>query len=190
MHPNIFSWNKSEQNAYIAGSCEIPSKHKIKITDCSDKRTELELILFKLPHQHLAKWAIENAEDFISFINIGDENLKRCIIQESKDVLSQRIAGTASAYTLRQAGFLANTLSQKSTNDLSKCSAKVFSQAIATGHMRAHAIVSSDYAIKVINLLLPDDINKVKYERNKQIKTARLILEAINNGDNNEYKAY
>ena len=46
----------------------------------------------------------------------------------------------------------------------------------ATGHMRGHAIVSSDYAIKVINILFPNDNLKVEEERNRQIELANQII--------------
>ena len=38
--------------------------------------------------------------------------------------------------------------------------------------MRGHAIVSADYAVKVINLLSPADIVAVRKEREKQMASA------------------
>ena len=38
--------------------------------------------------------------------------------------------------------------------------------------MRGHAIVSADYAVKVVNLLSLDDIEAVRKEREKQIALA------------------
>ncbi|MFL2128750.1 putative immunity protein [Ruoffia sp. FAM 26255] len=56
-----------------------------------------------------------------------------------------------------QTGFLANKLDQQSINDISKFSVRVFAQVVATGHMQGDAIVSSDYAIKVVNILYYHD---------------------------------
>jgi hypothetical protein len=50
--------------------------------------------------------------------------------------------------------------------------ARVFIQAVATGHMRGHAIVAADYAVKVVNLLSPADIVAVRKEREKQMALA------------------
>ena len=146
-----FSWNEFEQNLFQDGKWEIPSKYKIKINDSSEKRYKLEMILYKMSHKYVARWALENAQAFLSFIEIGDKELKESIVCETTAVLNMRIDGKSSAYKLRNAGFLANKLGQMSINDLSKYSARVFAQSIATGYMRGHAIVSSDYAIKVIN---------------------------------------
>ncbi|WP_238928324.1 putative immunity protein [Bulleidia sp. zg-1006] len=130
-----------------------------------------------MPQKYLAMWAIKNAQPFLSFIEIGDNELKESIIRETTNKINMRIDGKINAYELRNAGFLANKLGQQSINELSKFSARVFAQSIATGHMRAHAIVSSDYAIKVINILFPKNMIKVEEERNRQIELANQILE-------------
>lgn len=52
---------------------------------------------------------------------------------------------------------------------------RVVGQAVATGHMREHAMVSSDYAVKVINLLFPNDINAVRQERFWQIEHLKIL---------------
>lgn len=171
-----FSWNEFEQSLFKQGKWEIPSKYKIKVNDCPEKRKQLELILYKMPHKQLAIWAIKNAKPFLDFINLDDNSLKDSIIRESTEALNKRIDGEISAYNLRSAGFLANKLAQLSKNDLSKYAARVFAQAIATGHMRGHAIVSSDYAIKVINMLYYGNMIKVMEERDRQIELANEIL--------------
>lgn len=56
---------------------------------------------------------------------------------------------------------------------ISKFSSRVYAQAIATGHMRGHAIVSSDYAVKVVNLLNSNSRIEAVNERNKQMELLR-----------------
>ena len=53
-------------------------------------------------------------------------------------------------------------------------------QAVATAHMRGHAIVSADYAVKVLNLQSPDDTEAVRKEREKQIGLATKWQKCIN----------
>lgn len=93
-------------------------------------------------------------------------------IIQAENVFKNRINGTCNAYQLRRVGFLANELARESETEISKYSARVFAQAIAVGHMRGHAIVSSDYAIKVINLLYPNSLSNTIVERKKQIALA------------------
>lgn len=176
MKPEEYAWNEHERQLYIENRIIIPSPYKIKIIDDLDERNKLEHILERLSQKELAIWARKNAERFISYINIGDEKLKNDIIFKTSDILQKRIDRKLSAFELRKAGFLANTLAKNSINEISKFSSRVYAQTIATGHMRGHAIVSSDYAIKVNNLLNNNSKDKAIKERNKQIELAKLLL--------------
>lgn len=177
MKPDEYSWNEWEQNSYINGEVKVPSDYRIKVTDIPQKRMELETLLEQLPHKEVARWAVENAQIFIEDIESFAD--KESILEETLNVFQQRLEGKKSAYQLRQAGFLANTLSKRSTTDISKFSARVYAQAIASAHMRGHAIVSSDYAIKVIQLKYGKDLDRVRVERERQITLARDFLKKV-----------
>lgn len=177
MKPEEYSWNEWERNRYINGDVKVPSEYKIKVTDIPQKRLELEKLLEQLPHKEIARWAVENARRFIEDIeNFAD---KESILEETLNVFQQRLEGKISAYQLRQAGFLANTLSKRSKADISKFAARVYAQAIASAHMRGHAMVSSDYAIKVIQLKDPKDLDRVRVERERQISLAQDFLKKV-----------
>jgi len=177
MKPEEYSWNEWERNRYINGDVMVPSEYKIKVTDIPQKRLELEKLLEQLPHKEIARWAVENARRFIEDIeNFAD---KESILEETLNVFQQRLEGKISAYQLRQAGFLANTLSKRSKADISKFAARVYAQAIASAHMRGHAMVSSDYAIKVIQLKDPKDLDRVRVERERQISLAQDFLKKV-----------
>lgn len=117
-----------------------------------------------------------NAEGFLADIDINNPSRQSEIIESTKLVLLKRINGLATAYEVRQSGFLANKLGEESVSETSKFAGRVFAQAIATGHMRGHAIVSADYAIKVINLKYPNDMDAVVAERERQIQLVAKIL--------------
>lgn len=177
MKPEEYSWNEWERNRYINGDVKVPSEYKIKVTDIPQKRLELEKLLEQLPHKEVARWAVENARKFIEDIeNFAD---KESILEETLNVFQQRLEGKICAYQLRQAGFLANTLSKRSKADISKFAARVYTQAIASDHMRGHAIVSSDYAIKVIQLKDPLDLDRIRAERERQIALAQDFLKKV-----------
>ncbi|WP_438716051.1 putative immunity protein [Enterococcus sp. AZ109] len=67
-------------------------------------------------------------------------------------------------------------MAQESSSELSKYAARIFAQAVATDHMRGHALVSADYGIKVINLLFPMDLLQVTQQREMQLASARHFL--------------
>ena len=176
MDPFDYAWNEHERIAFMENNVVLPTKYKIKVKDNYSKRCDLEAAFEMVPQKCVALWAMLNASDFIQYIDIADNEQKSCIVTKTIDILKKRINHEISAYELRSAGFLANTLAQKSINELSKYASRVFAQAIATGHMRGHAIVSSDYSIKVVNLLFPNDDNSIIKEREKQIELAAEIM--------------
>jgi len=81
------------------------------------------------------------------------------------------------AYDLRQVGFTVNELAKESETNISKYSARSFAQAIATGHMREHAMVSSDYAIKSVNILTDNSLGASTKERKRQLKIVGDLLD-------------
>lgn len=170
---NDYSWNLHEQQLKKDNKIAIPAKPKIKIEDIPNLRAELVVKLEYLNHKELAQWAMKNALPFLAYL---DDKLKDDFrIQESLTVFNKRLNHQASAYELRQAGFLANQLAKESSSELSKSGARVFAQAIATGHMRGHGMISADYAVKVMNILAPNDLEKVRQLREQQLKSLRYL---------------
>ena len=180
MKSEDYAWNTHERECYENGQMSLPSPYKLKILDDGQKRLELEQILVELPQKQLAQWAMQHATRFIALIDIGDNLKKQQILTQVQKVFEERLAGNVSAYELRKAGFLAQQLSQQAKSPVSKYAARVFAQAVATAHMRGHAIVSADYAVKVLNLQCPDDMQAVVSERKQQIRLAKEWQKSIN----------
>ena len=176
MNPEEYAWNVHERKRYESDQVILPSPYKLKILDDSEKRLELELVLEQLPQKQLARWAMKMASSFIALIDTEDEFEKQRILTQVREVFQARLDGRASAYELRKAGFLANKLSQQTQSQIGKYAARVFAQAVATAHMRGHAIVAADYAIKVRNLQSPDDMQRAVKEREGQIELASAFI--------------
>ncbi|MDC7721574.1 hypothetical protein CN330_22755 [Priestia megaterium] len=92
--------------------------------------------------------------------------------------MQKRIEESIRAFDLRKVGFIVNELAKDSKSDVSKYSARSFAQAIATGHMRRQAMVSSDYAIKVTNLLTHNSLDSSTKKRIRQLKIIDELLES------------
>ena len=176
MKPEDYAWNAHERTCYENSQVILPSPYKLKILDDGEERLELELVLEQLPQGQLARWAMKMASSFIALIDAEDESEKQKILTQVRAIFQARLDGRASAYELRQAGFLANKLSQQAQSQIGKYAARVFAQAVATGHMRGHAIVAADYAIKVRNLQSPDDMQRAGKEREGQIELASAFI--------------
>lgn len=70
---------------------KVPSEYKIKVTDIPQKRLELKKILEQLPHKEVARWAVENARNFIEDIESFAD--KKSILEETLNVFQQQLEG-------------------------------------------------------------------------------------------------
>ncbi|WP_434750409.1 putative immunity protein [Paenibacillus amylolyticus] len=171
MKQEQYSWNIHEQNIKKEQENFKPSAPKIKITDNLDLRNTMEQALEQIPHSLLAKWALEVASPCL--VHLDDHLTDDPRINLGIQTLQQRIDGKIRAFDLRKVGFVVNELAKESTTDISRWAARSFAQAIATGHMRGHALVSSDYAVKVINALTDNSIESATDERQRHLNIIR-----------------
>ncbi|UJF16607.1 hypothetical protein LZ578_05840 [Jeotgalibaca sp. MA1X17-3] len=163
-----YAWNEHEQKLKRKQIGFRPSSPKIKIVDDIHLRNLIEERIESLPQKEVAKWALKLSLEYLVFL---DEHLKDDPrINLGIKTLEERIEGNIRAYDLRQVGFLVNQLAKESKTDKSKYSARTFAQAIATGHMRGHAMVCSDYAIKVTNGLTDNSLEMATKERERQLE--------------------
>src|SRR5699024_4030578 len=130
---------------------------------------KIEEELEKLSQKLLAQWALNVAVPYLDYLDnhlkddpricLGIETLEKRIEGHIRAYDLRKVGFTnhkllyallfvfhIRAYDLRKVGFTVNELAKESKTNTSKYSARSFAQAIATGHMRGHAMVSSDYA--------------------------------------------
>lgn len=161
----------------IEGVFVIPTIVKIKINDAQDLRQELDLLYDSTDQITLAKWALTSVQHILDKVNFKTNT----IIFEGFKVNQAWQEGRTRMHDVRQAGFKVHALAKGESNDIHKTTLRVVGQAIATGHMREHAMVASDYAIKVINLLHPNDKQAITEERQWQIRRLKEELERAKN---------
>ena len=86
MKPEEYAWNAHERKCYENDQVILPSPYKLRILDDSEKRLELELILWELPQKQLARWAMKMASSFIPLIDTEDEFEKQKILTQVREV--------------------------------------------------------------------------------------------------------
>jgi len=169
-----YAWNKHEQKTKEQMKVTY-SKPKIKISDNYELRNKVEEKIEKMTQKLLAQWALKVAIPYLDYLDNhlkGDPRIDLGI-----ETLERRIEGSIRAYDLRKVGFTVNELAKESKSAISKYSARSFAQAIATGHMRGHAMVSSDYAIKVVNILSNNSLDDSTNERKRHLKIIDDLLD-------------
>ena len=145
------------------------AKVKIKIYDNSEIRQEIDNLYSETEQILIAKWAIEIAKHILIIASIDYHTIPEII--EGFTVNKDWQNNNARMYDVRQVGFKIHKLARAySSDELKKYALRVVGQAVASGHMKEHAIVASDYAVKFINIMYHNDLKKVTEERNWQLR--------------------
>ena len=147
---------------------------KIKIHDNDELRNELDA-LYKITDQAiLAQWASLLAKHILDFVGIDYSNNNA--ILNSFNTSQEWQNGQAKVHDVRQSGFRVHQIARQAEDIVERTVYRVVGQSVAVGHMSEHAMVASDYAVKVVNLLFPDDEVAVAAERQWQINKLKQLV--------------
>jgi len=144
----------------------MATKTKIKIIDNKSLRAEIDELYEQTNHINLAKWAIKCAKHILLLTEL--EKIDISLIDYGFKINELWQTGNASVHEVRQAGFKIHEVARLSKIELEKNAFRTVGQAVSVGHMKEHAMVCSDYAIKTIQLAFPDQMNKISQERQWQ----------------------
>ena len=147
---------------------------KIKIVDNDELRNKIDKIYDEQDKIILNKWSLEIAKHIIEISNLDINKFPE--INDGFKINELSLIGEARMYDVRQAGFKIHKIAREQTNELMKTVFRVIGQAIGSGHMKEHSMVTSDYAVKVINLLYENDLEKVTEERIWQLNKLKELL--------------
>ena len=146
----------------------MSTKVKIKIKDNSELRAEIDTLYEKMNQVDLAKWSLIIAKHILDIASI-DYNSIDAIVNGFK-VNESWQKGEARMHDVRQAGFKIHQIARECDSEIKKTALRVAGQAVGSGHMREHAMVASDYAVKTIALISSDNDEAITSERKWQLK--------------------
>lgn len=153
----------------------MSTRVKIKIADDAELRNVLDAEYEMSSQIELCKYALLLATHILTMA--GYQDMDNAVIKEGYLTNQKWQEGNARMHDVRQAGFRIHKMAKACENIVLQNALRVAGQAVATGHMREHAMVASDYAVKVVNLLSPADMDAVKQERTWQIEHLKGIKE-------------
>jgi hypothetical protein len=151
----------------------MPTKPKMKIVDNNQLRVEIDELYEKMSRIDLAKWSLSIAKHILDIVGI-DYNLI-VDIADGFQVNELWQLDKAGMHDVRQAGFKIHKLARECDDEIRKTALRVAGQAVGSGHMKEHAMVASDYAVKTIGLLNSNNINAVTREREWQLNELKRI---------------
>ena len=147
---------------------------KIRIRDNTELRNELDE-LYRITNQVvLAQWASSLAIHMLEFAGIDYSN--NDVILNSFNISREWQNGLVSVHDVRQSGFRVHQIARQTEDIVVRTVYRVVGQSVAACHMPEHSMVASDYAVKVVNLMYPDDDGAVAAERRWQINRLRQLV--------------
>ena len=151
----------------------MPTKPKIKIEDDSELRAEIDQLYEITDQVELAKWSIKCAKHILPLSKV--ESIEMTDIENGIRVNELWQIGKAGVSEVRQAGFKIHAIARSCETEVAKNAIRTVGQAVGVGHMKEHAMVCSDYAIKTIQLAFSNAKERITEERKWQLKTLKEI---------------
>ena len=152
----------------------MATKVKIKIKDNSELRKEIDELYDNMDQISLAKWSLSMAKHILKTVDIDyktiDEIVEGFRINELWQVKETKM------HDVRQAGFKIHKIARECDSEIKKTALRVVGQAVGSGHMKEHAMVASDYAIKTIGLINSNNMEAITLEREWQLNEIKKFL--------------
>lgn len=150
------------------------TKVKIKIKDNSELRKEIDELYESMDQVSLAKWSLSMAKHILQVVDMDYESIDEIVEGFKVNELWQ--VKKARMHDVRQAAFKIHKIARACDSEIKQTALRVVGQAVASGHLKEHAMVASDYAVKTIGLLNSDNLEAITLERDWQQKEIKKFL--------------
>jgi hypothetical protein len=142
-----------------------------KIDDIPDLRIELENIYDSKSHKEMAKYSLLLGKHILKMTNTEpcNEIILGFELNQKWQIGEPNKKGFAKFQESRNIAGKILILARDEKDPIKACIYRIMAQIVNTPHVKKHAIWASDYAIKLINKLYPNNFDEIKKEREIQI---------------------
>jgi hypothetical protein len=143
----------------------------VKIDDIPELKEELIDAFLTKNHKAISRYSVLLAEHILNLANIQPND-------EIKETIAINIKWQEGKVKFQEARNVAGkifTMAREEKDPVKANILRALGQAAATPHVARHALIASDYAIKLVNLLYPKNFEEVRKERKIQIEMMRSI---------------
>lgn len=142
----------------------------VKVIRTIDDIPELKKNLIEISegktHKDMSVYSLLLAEHILEISRVP----RTSAIEEGLEINRKWQRGEAKFQDARQIAFMINRLAREEKDPVTVKVLRAMGQVAATPHVRYHALVASDYAITLINVMFPGDLGEVRKEREFQIE--------------------
>jgi hypothetical protein len=148
-----------------------------KIDDIPDLRIELEKIFDGKSHKEMAQYSLLLGRHILEMTNTEpcNEIVLGFELNQKWQIGEPEKKGFAKFQGSRNAAGKILTLARDEKDPVKACVYRVMANVVNTPHVKNHALWASDYAIKLINKLYPNNFDEVKKEREIQINLMKSV---------------
>ncbi|MBR3356677.1 MAG: hypothetical protein IKG46_02505 [Solobacterium sp.] len=146
---------------------------KIRIRDDTAARDRLDAEYEASSQIRMCRYALQLANHIFQLIDYPETENE--MIREAFHVNELWQSGNARMHDVRKAAFRIHQAAKECSDGITAAALRTAGHAAASAHMKEHAMVASDYAVRVINLLYPDDMDAVRKEREWQLTALKSI---------------
>ena len=142
-----------------------------KIHDIPELKQELIAVFEGKSKMDISRYGSRLVEHVISLTNVQVcDEVKQCI-----EVSRRWQEGKATYKETRQAAALIPDLARDEKDQVKAKVLRIVGQVTLIPHVKRHALIASDYAITLINLMYPNNLEEVRKERKIQIELMKSI---------------
>ena len=142
-----------------------------KLDDIPELKEQLISIYETKSHKDVSRYSLLLAEHVLPLASIPiNDTIDACFT-----VSRAWQRGEAMFQEARQVAFTLHRLAREETDPVRVKVYRTLGQVAATPHVKRHALVASDYAVKLVNLLFPNNLDEVRAERETQISMMKRV---------------
>ena len=142
-----------------------------KIDDIPELKDELIAVFESKTKNKVSRYGLLLVQHVLSLTNV-----QLCdVINQCIDVSRRWQEGKATYQETRQAAAMIPDLARTETDPVKAKVLRVMGQVTLIPHVKRHALIASDYAITLINLMYPKNLEEVRKEREIQIELMKSV---------------
>ncbi len=142
-----------------------------KLDDIPELKEALITVYEAMSHKDVSRYSLLLAEHVLSLSGMPrNDTVDACF-----SVSGAWQEGTAKFQQARQVAFALHRLAREEADPVYVLVYRTLGQIAATPHVKRHALVASDYAVKLVNRMFPRDLDKVREMRETQISLMQSV---------------
>jgi hypothetical protein len=142
-----------------------------KIDDIPELKDELIAVFESKSKNGVSRYGLLLVQHVLNLANVQPcEAIKECI-----DVSRRWQEGKATYQETRQAAAMIPDLARTEKDPVKTKVLRIMGQVTLIPHVKRHALIASDYAITLINLMYPKNLEEVRKEREIQIELMKSV---------------